>query len=197
MLFAGVNSSFALSDTLQMNVPEFITAEVDSSSVLSGTLSYKSSDTVTIDSPLSIKFNVASNISYSICYGFADCGNTTGLYGSVPIANNQTQDINLSSGKIVFTKANGTTTAAAVDNALSNSPSAVDNANAIAFPISCTESNYSDVWLMLDVTGYQIDGEKQLTCTINGDSISGTYGQNDASGNYISNIVLTRLYNSD
>ena len=197
MVFSLVNVSLAdgndplSSDDITMTLPEYVSITTTNSYVLSGTATITNGN-LTISTPITSIFNVSTTDPYGI---------QVKLAASAAVSGNSSVVSPLSSGQIIFTKADGTTTSNAVTNITEGSPIAANNPDAIAFPIRCTQGDYDSSYYTYTVGQYGIDstaiyavrGSKEITCSISGDAINNTFSHNDTAGNYSANLTLTQV----
>ena len=185
MVFSLLNVSLAdgndplSSDDITMTLPEYISVTTTNSSVLSGTATITNGN-LTLSAPITSIFNVSTTDPDGI---------KVRIGASAAVAGNSNVTSDITSGKIIFTKADGTTTSNAATNITGNSPSAANNPDAIAFPISCTsgDDSYNNGIV------YNVTGSKEITCSVSGDAISNTFASNDTQGNYSANLTFTQV----
>ena len=184
MVFSLVNVSLAdgndplSSDDITMTLPEYISVTTTNSSVLSGTATITNGN-LTLSTPITSIFNVSTTDPDGI---------KVRIGASAPVAGNSSVTSDITNGKIIFTKADGTTTSNAATN-IKGSPTAANNPDAIAFPISCTsgDDSYNNGIV------YNVTGSKEITCSVSGDAISNTFASNDTKGSYSANLHFTQL----
>ena len=101
---------------------------------------------------------------------------------------------------IVFTNTNGSATTTNIENCSTTSPNTNDNANAIAFKLSCanpvvlTGMNAPTVTPNNGVVAYDLDsGMTTLGFSVGTTAQSGTFHTNDPTGTYQATIVISNV----
>ena len=105
--------------------------------------------------------------------------------------------------KIVFTKSDSTTTSSAVTDASSSSPTASSNAKAIAFNFTATTPAIADTNVTEDTPIVSVSnnallydfgsGIYTLPFSVNGESVSNTFSNDDVGGDYKATLVIEKV----